>query len=306
VRLESEVLTQYFLDENLQLGVQTPDQWYERFARLRKLGAAPANPIATHAASAAIKKPATKPAQEPTTTIQAIAPGIELTLVQIAPGAFQMGAYPSEAFANAADTPHTVTITRPFFMGAVEVTQAQYASVMGKNPSRFIGDQLPVDGASYDDAAEFCRLLSRRTGQRFRLPTDAEWEFACRAGTSSMTAAGGDASRINQCAWNGSNAGGTTHPVGTLRPNAWGLYDMVGNLWEWVSDYYDVLPSEPVTDPVGPDAVLTTDHVIRGGCWNTSPRGMVSSWSSLRSILWGNKDLYKVGFRVVMEVPRLQ
>ena len=165
---------------------------------------------------------------------------------------------------------HEVTLTKPFKMGVHEVTQAQYEQVMGVNPSHFKGAENPVEEVSWGDAVEFCRRLSdlpaeKAAGNVYRLPTEAEWEYACRAGTTTMYSFGDDDSELGDYAWFLENSGTKTHPVGRKQPNAWGLYDMHGNVWEWCQDRYGDYPSGSVTEPTGP--AVGSARLIRGGCW---------------------------------------
>ena len=166
---------------------------------------------------------------------------------------------------------HEVTLTKPFKMGVHEVTQTQYERLMGVNPSHFKGADNPVHRVSWNDAVEFCRRLSelpaeKAAGNVYRLPTEAEWEYACRAGTTTKFSFGDDESEFGEYAWHDGNADDKTHPVGGKKPNAWGLYDMHGNVWEWCQDLYGDYPSGTVTDPTG--AAQGSYRVIRGGSWN--------------------------------------
>ena len=166
---------------------------------------------------------------------------------------------------------HEVTLTEPFQMGVHEVTQAQYEQVMGSNPSGFKGADNPVERVTWDDAVEFCRRLSelpaeKKAGNVYRLPTEAEWEYACRAGTTTKYSFGDDESELGDTAWYAENSGGKTHPVGSKLPNAWGLYDMHGNVYEWCQDWYGDYPSGSVTDPSG--ATSSSLRVLRGGGWD--------------------------------------
>ena len=167
---------------------------------------------------------------------------------------------------------HKVTLTQPFMLGVHEVTQAQYEQVMGSNPSKFRGPQNPVETVSWNDALDFCQKLSAlpeelKAGRVYRLPTEAEWEYACRAGTTTKYSFGDDESQLGEYAWFVGNAGRETRPVGLKQPNAWGLYDMHGNVWEWCADWYGGYPSGYVTDPTGPQS--GSYRVIRGGSWGT-------------------------------------
>ena len=168
---------------------------------------------------------------------------------------------------------HEVTLTEPFQMGVHEVTQAQYEQVMGVNPSKFKGANNPVEEVSWEDAVEFCRKLSelpaeKEAGNVYRLPTEAEWEYACRAGTTTMYSFGDVESDLGDYAWYRDNSGDKAHPVGGKKPNAWGLYDMHGNVWEWCLDWYGDYPSGPVTDPMGAASGSYSFSVFRGGGWS--------------------------------------
>jgi len=184
--------------------------------------------------------------------------GVTMKMVLIRPAKFMMGE------GEGAFSRHEVTISKPFYMGVTEVTQAQYEAVMGTNPSKFKGAANPVETVSWDDATKFCEKLSEKTRQTIRLPTEAEWEYACRAGTQTAFSFGDNPSALGDYAWWGGNSGKTTHPVGQKKPNSWGLYDMNGNVWEWCADWFgDPYPKGPVTDPSGP--TTGGSRVVRGG-----------------------------------------
>jgi formylglycine-generating enzyme required for sulfatase activity len=159
-----------------------------------------------------------------------------------------------------------VTISKPFWLGATEVTQKQWTTVMGANPSKFNGGDLPVEQVSWNEAVEFCRKLNERASQAlpagyaFMLPTEAQWEYACRAGTTSDKR-----DEVDAMAWYGQQNGLGTHPVGTKRANAWGLYDMLGNVWEWCRDWKATYPGGSVRDYAGPSTGNV--RVMRGGRW---------------------------------------
>jgi len=183
-----------------------------------------------------------------------------LKLVYIPPGEFMMG--------MRGLSQHKVRITKGFYMGAYEVTQAQWQEVMATNPSHYKGVDLPVDTVSWEDATEFCRKLSQKEGKTYRLPTDAEWEYACRAGTTTDYYFGDGYSQVSHYAWYGGNSGHKSHPVGKKKPNGFGLYDMTGNVWEWCSDWYDegYYSQSPVDDPKGPSTGSSGQYrVLRGG-----------------------------------------
>ncbi len=210
--------------------------------------------------------------------------------VLIEPGEFMMG---SENASSAEKPVHLVRITRPFEMGKYEVTQAQWQAVMGSNPSHFkrCGD-CPVENVSWEDAQEFIqRLNAQGSRYTYRLPTEAEWEYACRAGST-----GDYAGNLNAMAWYGENSGDKTHAVGTKRPNAWGLYDMHGNVWEWCQDWYgeNYYSQSPSVDSQGPST--GSYRVTRGGGWDN---GALYCRSADRG--WSAPDfrVYALGFRLV-------
>jgi formylglycine-generating enzyme required for sulfatase activity len=183
--------------------------------------------------------------------------GMKFRLIQ--PGTFMMGS-----------PAHQVTLTKQYYMGNYPVTQSEYARIMGSNPSRFKGDCHPVEQVSWEDATAFIQKLNglpeeRAAGRVYRLPTESEWEYACRAGSSRAYCFGEDEARLGEYAWYGANSGRKTHPVGQKAPNAWGLYDMHGNVWEWCSDWYGDYPSGSVRDPKGPST--GSYRVNRGGSW---------------------------------------
>ena len=179
-----------------------------------------------------------------------------------------MGSPTSEADRFDGEVQHSVTLTRGFWMSDHETTQAEYKSVMGSNPSRFNGLTLPVEMVSWNDAVSYCAKLTARelaagrivAGQAYRLPTEAEWEYAARAGTTRAYAG-----ELGSMGWYNVNSGSKTHAVKGKQANGWGLYDMHGNVWEWCADWYGDYPSESVTDPMG--ATSGSYRVIRGGSW---------------------------------------
>ena len=203
---------------------------------------------------------------------------IGIEFASIPAGKFLMGSPATEKERYPNEAQHEVTLTQGFRMGVYEVTQAQYEQVMGKNPSYFKGATLPVETVSYDEALAFCKKLSdlpaeKAAGRKYRLPTEAEWEYCCRAGTSTPFHFG------NELNGTQANCDGTfpygntqkgpflreTSPVGSYPPNAWGLYDMHGNVWEWCADRYGDYPKGPITDPLGSE--VGSDCVLRGGGW---------------------------------------
>ena len=196
---------------------------------------------------------------------------------------------------------HRVAITRDFFMGISEVTQGQYAAVMGENPSLFTGDDArPVEQVSWFDAVTFVQRLNEREGtDRYRLPTEAEWEYAARAGSETPYHFGADAGKLGDYAWNRANADARTHPAGRKQANAFGLHDMAGNVWEWVQDWHasDYYARSPEADPTGP--VDGLHRVIRGGSVFDPPQSLRSAnRGGSRPVL---SDKY-LGFRVVRTI----
>ena len=194
--------------------------------------------------------------------------GIRLRLIPA--GTFMMGSPVKEQGRRDDEVLHRVTLSRPFYMGAVEVTQAQWKRVMDANPSFYKGSNLPLECISWDDCQEFLKKLCEIEGVpegRYRLPTEAEWEYACRAGTQTPYSTGKTERDLARAGWYVDNAGDMTHPVAQKAPNAWGLYDMHGNVWEWCADLRGLYPSGDATDPRGPETGL--DHVLRGGCWRS-------------------------------------
>ena len=219
--------------------------------------------------------------------------GVEFALVPA--GSFQMG---SENGLSYLQPMHRVNIARPFYMGRHEVTQAQWQRVMGSNPSRFRGDNLPVEQVSWNDAQEFIRRLNAlNDGYTYRLPSEAEWEYACRAGTT-----GDYAGNIDSMAWYGNNSGSATHSVGQKQPNAFGLYDMHGNVWEWYEDeYVEGYRGAPADGSARvSESGLAWSRVLRGGSWNNFAAYLRSA--ARRSGHLGDHDS-DIGFRVVA-VPR--
>jgi formylglycine-generating enzyme required for sulfatase activity len=186
----------------------------------------------------------------------------------IPPGTFTMGSPEGEEGRRDNEVQHRVTLTQGFYLGKYQVTQAQWEKTMGANPSNFKGPDLPVETVSWDD----CQAFLKKFGTGARLPTEAEWEYACRAGTTTalnngkkLTSTEGQCPNLDEVAWYDKNSGGKTHPVGQKQPNAWGLYDMHGNVWEWCADWYGAYPTGAATDPQG--SQTGSFRVLRGGSW---------------------------------------
>ena len=218
-------------------------------------------------------------------------------MVRITAGTFQRIRFP-------------VTLTRDFWIGKYEVTQGEFQTVMGLNPSHFTGlSNHPVEKVSFVAASNYCVKVTAQErghghlpeGFEYRLPTEAEWEFACRAGSTNRfyfgpTTEGGDAH-----AWTAENCEATTHPVGAKKPNAWGLHDMHGNVWEWCSDWFEPYPAKPLTDPTGPATNGTNKYkVFKGGGWN---QDLQYAGASSRFMMSPSNGIHFVGFRMVL-APR--
>jgi len=260
------------------------------------------------ALAAGAASPSTQPAIQPSTQ-----PAKELTLdlgnkvtmklVLIPAGKFTMGSPETETGRDSDEGPqHEVTISKPFYMGVYEVTQEQYEQVTGKNPSTFKGAKNPVESVSWEEAVEFCKKLSAKTGKTVSLPTEAQWEYACRAGSKTRFGYGNSDADLGDYAWCTTNSYSKTHPVGEKKANAWGLYDMHGNVWEWCSDWYqDSYRNLPTSDSTGPSTGEL--RIMRGDGWiNPHPLPQFCR-SALRS--WSAPDFRNcvIGFRVAVDLP---
>lgn len=220
---------------------------------------------------------------------------VGMKLAYIPPGEFEMGSPIDEKGRAEDELQHRVKLTRAFRIGVTEVTQGQWEKVMGYNRSNFKGSDLPVEKMSWREAVAFCKKLSKDEGKVYRLPTEAEWEYACRAGA---TGAFGGTGNIDEMAWYADNSEEKSHPVGTKKANAWGLYDMHGNVSEWCSDRYGAEYAEgEAVDPEGP--AVGTYRVVRGGSWSHFAR---ACRCAARSSVPESYQLRQTGFRVVKEV----
>lgn len=264
--------------------------------------------------------PSPAPAQQPVETPFTNSLGMEFVLVPA--GSFPMGT-PAGGSAAVPHVPaneqpqHTVTIRKAFYLGKYEVTQAQWQAVMGANPydmprtrssweqmlaepGRFIAPQKPAT-VSWEDAQAFIQRLNALEGHtRYRLPTEAEWEYAARAGSIAAYSFGDDEEQLGRFAWHNEDfVSGSTHPVGQKEPNAWGLYDMHGNVWEWVSDWYDsqYYAKSPAVDPTGPAS--GSKRVVRGGSWHQT----ATSWrAAFRREYPPDYRGISIGFRLALSV----
>jgi formylglycine-generating enzyme required for sulfatase activity len=244
-----------------------------------------------------------------------------MKLVLIPPGEFEMGSTKEDTerilatvrdrngwmsgFLSAESPPHRVTISKPFYLGACEVTQEQYLRVMGGNAQQFRGNpNRPAANVTWHNATEFCRRLSELAPERgmetsdFRLPTEAEWEYACRAGTATSYYFGDDPAMLPRCAWFHGNANAQPRPVAQLTPNAWGLFDMYGNVCEWCADPFARYNAEPAIDPEGPSS--GQGRVLRGlASVDKDPAFFRSAFRHHRA---PDFRVDQVGFRVVMTI----
>lgn len=220
---------------------------------------------------------------------------IGMKFVLIPSGEFEMG---SED--DAWERPvHKVKITKPFYLGKYPVTQREWTAIMGNNPSHFKGENLPVEQVSWDDVQEFIRKLNAKEGtHKYRLPSEAEWEYACRAGTTTRYSLGDSESNLSEYAWYDGNSGGKTHPVGQKKPNHWELYDMHGHVWEYVQDtLYDNYNSGPWDGTAREGS--SYGRVIRGGCWAVPA---LYCTSAIRGSTAQNTRYETSSFRLVREV----
>jgi formylglycine-generating enzyme required for sulfatase activity len=243
--------------------------------------------------------------------VKTLTNGVGMPFVLVPAGTFQMGSPPDEPGYRSNEGPvHEVVLSRPFYLGVRPVTQFEYLSVTGRNPAKFTagtggGPDHPVENVSWDDATEFCHQLGERptereAGRHYRLPTEAEWEYACRAGTST---AFGHGAGITPGQGNFGEAVGGTTPVGRYPPNSWGLHDTHGTVWEWCGDWYGeaFYRAAPLRDPAGPPAGKY--RVLRGGSWRN---GVDRCRAAYRNALAPYQRDPATGFRVVLVVPTEQ
>ena len=203
--------------------------------------------------------------------------GISIDMVRVEAGTFTMGATPEMKDSWDDEKPtHQVTLTNDYYIGKYEVTQALWKAVMGNNPSKFNGDNLPVERVSWDDCQEFINKLNGITGKTFRLPTEAEWEYAARGGKKSRGYRYSGSNNISDVAWYDGNSGNRTHAVGSKQANELGVYDMIGNVFEWCQDWYGSYSSFSQTNPTG--AISGSHRVERGGSWENTARNCRSSF----------------------------
>jgi formylglycine-generating enzyme required for sulfatase activity len=243
----------------------------------------------------------------PKTIIEILSNNVKLEMVLIPAGSFMMG---SNEYKNEQPI-HEVTL-KAFYMGKYPITQAQYEAVMGNNPSHFQTEskgwfstkkeplwEHPVESVSWNDAKEFCRKLSQLTGENYQLPSEAQWEYACRAGSTTRYYFGDSENQLKDYAWYITNSNSHTHPVGQKKPNNWGLFDMHGNVWEWCEDnYVDNYKNTPRDGTAHKDQ-STQYFVLRGGSWGINPNNRRSANRVRYSCVSNFKSF---GFRVILVV----
>jgi len=248
------------------------------------------------AASAVASEPTTQPAAPKELSLD-LGSGAAMKLALIPAGKFGMGSVKAEANSERDERPRRqVTISKPFYMGATEVTQAQWTALMGKNRSVVKGANMPVHMVSWTDAVRFSQAAGKKTGRTVRLPTEAEWEYACRAGAKGRFCFGEDDAGLDAYGWHKGNSGGKPHAVAGKKPNAWGLYDMHGNLNEWCSDYHHKYAGAATVDPSGPEE--GAHRILRGGGYG-NPAAFCRSAN--RAGAGPEKGRKNLGFRVVVE-----
>ena len=227
--------------------------------------------------------------------------GVTMKIVPIPTGKFLMGSPDAKGDRHKNETPQReVELTKPLYIGAYEVTQEQYQSLMNANPSKFKGPQNPVVSVTWKEAVEFCKKLSKVLGRTVRLPTEAEWEYACRAGNTGSFCYGNPYGKLHEYAWYSANSGKRPRPVGKKKPNAWGVYDMHGNVGEWCADWFDENYYHKKNDRDPRGSHWGSRRVVRGGTFGISPK-----WcrSAVRGSWEPDKANDNVGFRVVLELP---
>ena len=229
--------------------------------------------------------------------------GVTFTMIAVEGGTFKMGAqssssggdnYDSEAYSNESPV-HDVTLSS-YYIGETEVTQELWEAVMGSNPSEFSGSQKPVESISWNDCQEFIIKLNELTSKNFRLPTEAEWEYAARGGNKSKGYKYSGGNTIGNVAWYGGNSSSETHDVKTKQANELGIYDMSGNVYEWCQDWYGSYSSGSQTDPTGPTS--GSDRVLRGGSWGGNAGSCRVSFRSSNHPGYGHNNR---GFRLILQ-----
>ena len=212
---------------------------------------------------------------------------VSFTMIKVGCGTFQMG---EKEWATPV---HQVTLTNDYYIGETEVTQELWQAVMGSNPSNFKGNKLPVEQVSWNDCQTFIAKLNELTGMNFRLPTEAEWEFAVRGGNASLGYTYSGSNIVGDVAWYENNSNNQTHEVATKAPNELGIYDMIGNVFEWCQEWYGDYSSSAQTNPTGPAS--GSYRVLRGGAWNSDD---YNCRMALRNGYWPSYPSYDLGLRL--------
>ncbi|MBQ0115089.1 MAG: formylglycine-generating enzyme family protein [Bacteroidales bacterium] len=221
--------------------------------------------------------------------------GVKFNMIKVEHGTFTMGATPEMKNVDSYESfSHQVTLSRDYYIGETEVTQALWKAVMGTNPSRFKANNLPVENLDWNDCQKFVEKLSSLTGKKFRLPTEAEWEYAARGGNKASGHQFMGSDILEEVAWFGNNSGGKPHPVASKKPNELGLYDMAGNVWEWCSDFWSRYRCNHQIDPTGPES--GEEYVCRGGDWESLSRRCRASY---RDRTYPD-DTARMGLRIVL------
>ncbi len=222
--------------------------------------------------------------------------GASFVLVRIPAGEFDLGSPRPDVMAQRHEMPaQHIRLTKPFYLGATEVSQLQYREVMGEHLNSFRGDELPVEGLRFAEALEFCDTLTRESGIEVTLPTEAQWEYACRAGTTTRYYSGEEVADLAAVSWFKDNSEDTTHKCGLKAPNRWGLHDMLGNVWEPCLDRLPSYDTVAQTDPVGEMRPVT--GMMRGGCWSDTAENCRAATRMLAHDLAGG-----MGVRIVINV----
>jgi formylglycine-generating enzyme required for sulfatase activity len=235
--------------------------------------------------------------QSPSSFTETLPGNIKLEMVKIPAGTFLMGSADNDEDTDDDEKPQHQVNLQEFYLGKYPITQEQYQAIMGNNPSKFKDNpKNPVEKVSWNDAQEFCQKLNEKTGNIYRLPSEAEWEYACRAGSQTRYYFGDDEKVLGEYAWHGENAGSNTHPVGQKKANKWGLFDMSGNVWEWCEDgWHKNYENAPTDGSAWNDNHSQTNRrVRRGGSWYRNPRNCRSACRNYYGYRYSS-----YGFRVV-------
>jgi formylglycine-generating enzyme required for sulfatase activity len=241
--------------------------------------------------------------QSPQSFTETLSGNIRLEMVKIPAGSFLMGSPDNDKSAYGDEKPQHRVNLQEFYLGKYPITQEQYQAIMGNNPSHSHfkdNPKNPVDNVNWNDAQKFCQKLSEKTGKKYRLPSEAEWEYACRAGTQTCYYFGDNREVLGEYAWYKENSGSKTHPVGQKKPNNWGLCDLHGNVWEWCEDgWHDSYENSPKNGTAWNDNHSQSENrVIRGGSWFNYPRNCRSAFRSCVDLRYDH-----FSFRVVS--PRI-